>query len=247
MIEIIPAIDIIEGKCVRLTQGDYAQKSVYSDDPVRIAMDYKEAGVRRLHLVDLDGAKASAPVNLAVLERIAATTGLDIQYGGGIKSRESLKAVFDSGARRAICGSIAVTQPELLRGWLAEFGGGHIILGADIRDGFIATHGWLEGSAVGVEELIHGFTGDGLAQVICTDISRDGMLSGPNIPLYVGLQTSFPGIDITVSGGISSMEDIAALDGRGLRSVIVGKAIYEKRITMEQIAGFISGRDVIKR
>lgn len=239
-IQIIPAIDIIGGECVRLTQGDYDRMTTYFKDPSDAAMRYRDAGLERLHLVDLDGAKAAFPANLAVLEKIAARTGMDIQYGGGIKSREALQAVFDSGANRAICGSVAVTAPEDFRAWLVEFGGGRIILGADVKDGFVATHGWLETSSVTAEDIISGFIPDGLTQVICTDISKDGMLAGPDADFYVGLQERFPGVDITVSGGISSIADIRTLAARGLRSVIVGKAIYEKRITMEEIQNFIS-------
>ncbi len=235
MIEIIPAIDVIDGECVRLTKGDYAQKTTYFKDPADVAMRYRDAGLKRLHLVDLDGAKAAAPVNLAVLERVVSRTGMDVQYGGGIKSAESLRAVFDCGANRAICGSIAVSDPEAFRGWLREFGAAHIILGADIKEGFIATHGWLQSSQRTVEQLIEDFVPDGLAQVICTDISKDGMLQGPSFALYERLQRLYNVINIIVSGGISSMEDILRLNAMGLRSVIVGKALYEGRITLKQI------------
>ncbi len=235
MIEIIPAIDIIGGECVRLSQGDYDQKTTYFKDPSEVAVRFRDAGIRRLHLVDLDGAKASAPKNLAVLEKVAARTGMDIQYGGGIKSAEALKAVFDSGANRAICGSVAVTKPDDFRRWLSDFGAGKVILGADVKNGFVATHGWLESSEVSAETLIEQFAGDGLSQVICTDISKDGMLQGPTFGLYEELQGRFPEIDITVSGGISSMDDILKLNDMGMRSVIVGKAFYEGRITLKQL------------
>lgn len=234
-IEIIPAIDLIGGECVRLTQGDYARKSTYYRNPLEVARKYEEAGLRRLHLVDLDGAKASRPMNLAVLERIAGGTSLSIQYGGGIKSAGALQSVFDAGATRAICGSIAVREPEQFAAWLGEFSPERIVLGADTRDGRIAINGWLEASTMGVEELIERFETDGLRQVICTDIARDGMLSGPSTALYTALQARFPQIDITVSGGIASWEDIEALDALGLRSVIVGKAIYEGRISFDQL------------
>lgn len=233
MIEIIPAIDIIGGECVRLTQGDYAQKTVYYKNPADVAQRYEDAGLRRIHLVDLDGAKASRPENLAVLEEVARRTGLDIQYGGGIKSTESLQAVLDAGANRAICGSIAVSEPAMFGDWLAKFGPEHIILGADIKDGKVATHGWLETSQLGVSELIRRFKG--LSQVICTDISKDGMLQGPAFELYRALQDEFPDVDITVSGGISSMADIVRLNEMGLRSVIVGKALYENRINLKEL------------
>lgn len=238
MIEIIPAIDIIGGECVRLTQGDYAQKTVYYKNPADVAQRYEEAGLRRIHLVDLDGAKASRPENLRVLEEVARRTSLDIQYGGGIKSADSLRSVLDAGANRAICGSIAVTMPELFEGWLAQFGPEQIILGADIRDGKVATHGWLESSELTAGELIGRFRW--LTQVICTDISKDGMLQGPSFELYRRLQDEYENIDITVSGGISSMEDIVRLNEMGLRSVIVGKALYENCITLDDIKRFLN-------
>lgn len=235
MITIIPAIDIINGECVRLTQGDYAKKSTYYKDPLEIAKKYEDIGIKRLHLVDLDGAKASKPMNLKVLERIATATKLDIQYGGGIKNSEALNSIFNSGAKRAICGSIAVTQPENFREWLVKFGGERIILGADIKDGKIATHGWVENSELSVYELIDKFTNDGLSQVICTDISKDGMLQGPTFELYEELQNRYNVINITISGGISALDDIDKLNRMNLRSVIVGKAIYEGRITLKQL------------
>lgn len=235
MIEIIPAIDIIDGECVRLTQGDYATKKSYFKDPVAVARRYEDIGIRRIHVVDLDGAKASYPINLKALERIAAGTGLDIQWGGGVRSEAALQAVFNGGAKRAICGSVAITKPTLFREWLSKFGGGRMILGADVKDGFVATHGWLESSQVAVEELIANFSNAGLSQVICTDISKDGMLQGPSFEMYEKLQRAYNQINITISGGISSIDDILRLDGMGLRSVIVGKAIYEGRITLKQI------------
>ncbi len=235
MIEIIPAIDIIGGECVRLTQGDYGRKTTYFKDPAEVAARYESIGLRRIHLVDLDGAKASAPANLKVLERVAARTGLDIQWGGGIKSADSLRAVLESGANRAICGSVAVTDPEAFAEWLAGFGPDHVILGADVRDGKVATHGWLRESELGVEELIDRFASCGLNQVICTDISKDGMLQGPSFGMYGRLQTRYSVINITVSGGIGSLDDILKLNDMGLRSVIVGKAIYEGRITLKEL------------
>ena len=235
MIEIIPATDIIKGECVRLTQGDYASRKTYYRDPLEAALRFEEAGIRRLHMVDLDGAKASEPRNLAVLERVATRTGLEVQYGGGIKSREALRSVFDAGAGRVICGSIAVREPERFAQWLPEFGPERLILGADIRDGAVAIQGWLENSALSAPELIERFLPQGLTQVICTDISRDGMLCGPSAAFYAELQNRFPGVEITVSGGISAMDDIRELDRQGLRSVIVGKALYEGRITLKEL------------
>lgn len=234
-IEIIPAIDIIGGQCVRLTQGDYSQRTVYSSDPVEIAKSYEAIGIRRLHVVDLDGAKAAAPQNLDTLRKIATATKLDIQYGGGIKSGEALKAVLAAGANRAICGSVAITAPDRFEEWLTVYGPEHIILGADTKAGKVAINGWLESSETDVQTIVRRFAERGLRQVICTDISRDGMLEGPNFELYTTLQSEFPEVDITVSGGISSLDDIVRLDDMGLRSVIVGKAIYEGHITLKDL------------
>lgn len=239
MIELIPAIDIIGGECVRLSQGDYSKKSTYFKDPLEIAKRYEDVGIKRLHVVDLDGAKCAVPQNLAVLERLRANTSLDIQYGGGIKSSEALESVFASGANRAICGSIAVKNPEKFAEWLNEFGAGKIILGADIKDGFVSTDGWLESSTFSVHQLIDGFLEGGLSQVICTDISKDGMLQGPSFDLYEELQSRYDAVNITVSGGISEMADIERLNDMGLRSVIIGKAIYEGRITMEDLSKWL--------
>lgn len=233
-IEIIPATDIIGGACVRLTQGDYGRRTTYYSDPFEAALRFEETGIRRLHMVDLDGAKAAEPQNLAVLERIAAKTSLEVQYGGGIKSRAALRSVFDAGARRAVCGSVAVREPELFARWIAEFGPERLILGADVRDGVVAIQGWTERSERTAPELIETFLPAGLRQVVCTDISRDGMLCGPAVALYADLQRRFPQVEITVSGGVSSPDDIARLEREGLRSVIVGKALYEGRITLEK-------------
>lgn len=234
MIEMIPATDLIGGRCVRLTQGDYTSRKTYYRDPLEAALRFEEAGARRLHMVDLDGAKAAEPQNLAVLERIAAKTSLEVQYGGGIKSRAALRSVFDAGARRAVCGSVAVREPELFARWIAEFGPERLILGADVRDGVVEIQGWTERSERTAPELIETFLPAGLRQVVCTDISRDGMLCGPAVALYADLQRRFPQVEITVSGGVSSPDDIARLEREGLRSVIVGKALYEGRITLEK-------------
>ena len=235
MIEMIPATDLIGGRCVRLTQGDYTNRKTYYRDPLEAALRFEEAGARRLHMVDLDGAKAAEPQNLAVLERIAAKTSLEVQYGGGIKSRAALRSVFDAGARRAVCGSVAVREPELFARWIAEFGPERLILGADVRDGVVAIQGWTERSERTAPELIETFLPAGLRQVVCTDISRDGMLCGPAVALYADLQRRFPQVEITVSGGVSSPDDIARLEREGLRSVIVGKALYEGRITLKEL------------
>lgn len=234
MIEIIPAIDIMSGRCVRLSQGDYGRSKVYDAQPLDMALAFQDAGISRLHLVDLDGAKQSAPANLKVLEQLASRTSLKIEWGGGIKSADALRSVFDSGATYGICGSVAALKPELFREWLIAFGP-KVILGADIRDGKVAVNGWLDDTRLGIEELIDLFAADGLDNVICTDISKDGMLQGPSFDLYKDLQQRYDAIDITVSGGISGLADIEKLEESGLRKVIVGKAIYEGRITIKDL------------
>ncbi|MDE6077950.1 MAG: 1-(5-phosphoribosyl)-5-[(5-phosphoribosylamino)methylideneamino]imidazole-4-carboxamide isomerase [Muribaculaceae bacterium] len=240
MIEIIPAIDIIDGKCVRLSQGDYGQKTVYSTTPLEMARLYAEHGVKRLHLVDLDGAKASHPCNLTSLREIASEQLLSIEWGGGIKSREHLDEVFKAGSDYAIIGSLAVKQPELMEEWLKEFGGEKIILGADLRNGKVSVNGWLEDSELTIDDIISRFIPFGLKEAIVTDISKDGMLAGPNVELYKGLQNRFPEITFTVSGGISGIDDIRSLNSLGLPRVIVGKAIYENRISLSDLREFTS-------
>lgn len=234
-VEIIPAIDIIEGRCVRLSQGDYAKTKVYDASPVDMAKRYADCGVRRIHIVDLDGAKASAPKNLKTLEKIAVGAGVEIEWGGGIKSEESLRAIFDYGANYAIIGSVAAQQPLLFGEWLARYGGERMVLGADVREGRVAVNGWQQEMELTIEALVDEFLPMGLKQVICTDISRDGMLEGPSFGLYTDLQQRYDGVDFTVSGGISAMKDIEECDRLGLRKVIVGKAIYENRITLKDI------------
>lgn len=233
--ELIPAIDLIDGRCVRLTQGDYDIKKVYEQNPVDMAKMYADCGVRRLHVVDLDGAKAKEPCNLRVLEQLVTNTNLDIEWGGGIKSTDTLRAALNAGANRVICGSVAVDNRELFADWLQNYGAGHVILGADVRGRNVATHGWLKESQVSIDEIIGWFLPFGLKQLICTDISKDGMLQGPNFPLYVELKENFPTVDTTLSGGISSMDDIRKAHELGLHSVIIGKAIYEGRITLKDL------------
>ena len=233
--ELIPAIDLIDGRCVRLTQGDYDIKKVYEQNPVDMAKMYADCGVRRLHVVDLDGAKAKEPCNLRVLEQLATNTNLDKEWGGGIKSTDALRAALNAGANRVICGSVAVDNRELFADWLQNYGAGLVILGADVRGRNVATHGWLKESQVSIDEIIGWFLPFGLKQLICTDISKDGMLQGPNFPLYVELKDNFPTVDTTLSGGISSMDDIRKAHELGLHSVIIGKAIYEGRITLKDL------------
>lgn len=235
MIQIIPAIDIIGGRCVRLTRGDYSAKKTYDASPLDMALRYEDCGVRRIHLVDLDGAKEGSPANLRTLEEIASRLGTELEWGGGIATDADIRSVFNAGATQAIIGSVAVMKPDLFRGWLRVQGPSRIILGADIRGRKVAVKGWQEDSAEEIDTLVEAFLPDGLKELICTDISRDGMLQGPSFGLYGELQEKWPDLTITVSGGISCTDDIERLDGMGLRRVIVGKAIYEGRITLEQI------------
>lgn len=232
---ILPAIDIIGGRCVRLSQGDYNQQTQYEATPVDMVKQYVAHGIKRIHVVDLDGAKASCPQNLDTLSELAAVPGAEIEWGGGIKSVEALGAVLDAGAKYAVVGSVAAKQPELFEQWLRMFGPERIILGADVREGRVAVNGWQEEMDVTIDDLVDRFLKYGLSQVICTDISRDGMLQGPATELYVRLQKKYPKVDFTVSGGISSMADIHALKAAHLRRVIVGKAIYEGRITLDKL------------
>ena len=234
-IEIIPAIDIIDGKCVRLTQGDYGQRKTYDASPEDMAKRFVSIGVRRLHVVDLDGAKASKPLNLEVLEKIVAVSGISVEWGGGIKSESALRDVFNAGASYAVVGSVAACRPELFEEWLMNFGGERIVLGADVIRGLIAVNGWLETKHTSVDDLVERFIPFGLKQSVVTDISRDGMLLGPDAELYVELQKKYPQVNFTVSGGISSPADIIALDNVRLKSVIVGKAIYENLVPLNFI------------
>lgn len=232
---IIPAIDLMDGRCVRLTQGDYGQKKEYSADPLDMAKQYEDCGVTRLHVVDLDGAKAKKPCNLAVLERIASTTSLDVEWGGGVKDADALRSALDAGAGRIICGSIAVDNRDEFSRWLYDFGPSRIILGADVRDGKVATHGWLKDSGLTLEDLMSWYVPYGLSQLICTDISKDGMLQGPDFNFYLALKETWPSVDVTLSGGISCMDDLYKAEELGLHSVIVGKAIYEGRIGLKDL------------
>lgn len=234
-VEIIPAIDIIEGRCVRLSQGDYAQTKVYDASPVDMAKRYADCGVKRIHVVDLDGAKSSSPRNLKTLEKMAVGADVEIEWGGGIKSEESLRALFDYGATYAIVGSVAAQNQMLFAEWLARYGGERMVLGADVRGGKVAVNGWQQEVELTIDDLVGEFLPLGLSQVICTDISRDGMLQGPSFELYTRLQEQYGAIDFTVSGGISAMKDIEECDRLGLRKVIVGKAIYENRITLKDV------------
>lgn len=234
-IEIIPAIDLIDGKCVRLSQGDYNQKTVYNENPLEVAKMFENAGIRRLHLVDLDGAKAKHIVNYKILEEISSKTTLIIDFGGGLKSDRDLEIAFNSGASMITGGSIAVKEKDTFLAWLEKYGSDKIILGADAKDGNIAVGGWLETTNLPVIEFISDFQEKGITKVISTDISRDGMFSGPAFELYSNILKSLPHIEIIASGGIAAMDDILKLNEMGVPGVIVGKAIYENRISLKEI------------
>lgn len=255
---IIPAIDIIEGKCVRLEQGDYSKKKVYNEDPLEVAKEFEAHGIQYLHLVDLDGAKAKQVINYKVLERIASGTSLKIDFGGGIKSEEDLKIAFESGAVQITGGSIAAKEPEIFTSWIAKYGPDKIILGADARDGKIAVSGWQEESDLEVLDFISGYQAKGIQYVICTDIAKDGMLEGPSLKLYRDilektgqLETTIgpsgvedqirPGIALIASGGVSSMQDIRNLKEIGCEGAILGKAIYENRINLKELEQYALG------
>ena len=235
MMEIVPAIDMIEGRCVRLSQGDFNKSKEYDASPLEMAKRYEDVGVRRLHLVDLDGARAGVPQNLRSLEQIASATSLDVEWGGGVRSKESIASVLNAGAAGVICGSLALQEPRLFSAFLKEYGEERIILGADISGGKIATKGWLEISSTTIEEVIELFLKDGLKRVICTDISKDGMLQGPAVELYSALMERFPTMHLTASGGVGSMADLENLEAAGVPAAIVGKAIFEERITLKEI------------
>lgn len=236
--EIIPAIDIIDGKCVRLTQGDYAKKTVYNENPLEVAKEFEAAGVKRLHLVDLDGAKAGTVQNWKVLQTIAANTSLVIDFGGGIKQEKDLAIVFESGAAYATIGSLAVKSPDVFVSWLEAYGADKFLLGADVKDKKIAVAGWLETTELNIISFLGDYLSKGVQQVFCTDVSKDGKLEGPSIALYQEILANYPQAYFIASGGVSSMEDLHALDAIGCSGAIVGKAIYEGRITLEELKTF---------
>jgi len=234
--EIVPAIDIIDGKCVRLSKGDYNAQKTYSDSPLDVALRFQDAGIRRLHLVDLDGARSKHIVNYPVLEAITTHTDLTVDFGGGIKSTADLDTALGCGAAMVTVGSTAVTDPDLMMRWISDFGQEHIILGADARDGKISVNGWKEDSVLTLSDFIRDYMNKGITQVLCTDINRDGMLQGPAVELYRSLLKEFPGIKLIASGGVSSVQDLIDLKEAGLPAAIVGKAYYEGRITLEQLS-----------
>ena len=236
---IIPAIDIIDGKCVRLTKGDYNTKKVYNENPIEIAKAFEDAGIEYLHVVDLDGAKASAIVNYKTLEQLATKTNLKIDFGGGLKSNEDLKIAFDSGANQVTGGSIAVKKPEIFESWIQRYGSEKIILGADCKNEKIAVSGWLEESDLNVIPFISKYKSKGIDYVICTDISKDGMLEGPSFELYKRILSEVPSIKLIASGGISKFDELPKLAELGCEGVIIGKAIYENRISLKELENFI--------
>ncbi len=238
-ITIIPAIDLIDAKCVRLSQGDYNQKTVYNENPLEVAKMFEDAGITRLHLVDLDGAKAKHIVNYKVLETIASKTSLVIDFGGGLKSDEDLRIAFESGAQMVTGGSIAVKDRETFLHWIEKYGSEKIILGADAKDKKIAVSGWQEVSELPILDFIESYTEKGIQKVISTDIARDGMLTGPSIDLYKEIMQRFPSLELIASGGIASMKDIHELNEMGIPGVITGKAIYEGKIKLEEISKFL--------
>jgi len=242
MIELIPAIDMIDGKCVRLTQGDYDTRKVYNEDPLEVARQFEDAGITRLHMVDLDGAKAGHIVNYRVLERVASHTALTIDFGGGLKSDDDLRIAFDCGAQMVTGGSIAVKQPDSFLAWLARYGNERIILGADAKEKKIAVGGWMEGTAIDLIPFVKEYHEKGVAKIICTDIAQDGMLQGPSVKLYQEIQAEVPGLYVIASGGVSSLGDLEQLEEAGIPAAIFGKAIYEGRIGLKELETFIIQR-----
>jgi phosphoribosylformimino-5-aminoimidazole carboxamide ribotide isomerase len=243
MIEIIPAMDIIDGKCVRLSQGDYEQKTVYNEEPLEVAKRFEEHGIHRLHIVDLDGAKANRIINYKVLEKIASRTSLIIDFGGGLKSDSDLEIAFDSGANMVTGGSIAVKKPEVFQRWIDKFGGQSIILGADCHDKKIAVEGWIEKTDEDLIPFIEKWRKQGIVKVICTDISKDGMLEGPSIDLYREIKDVDPDIYLIASGGVSNIRDVELLEEAHVPGVIIGKAIYEGRIKLKELVKMMENND----
>ncbi len=237
--KVIPAIDIIDGQCVRLEQGNYDIKKVYDSDPAMVAKRYQDYGIQHLHVVDLDGAKAGKIINWKVLEKIAHETTLTIDFGGGIKSDEDIMVAFNAGAHQVTCGSIAVKNPALVAKWINIFGAEKLILGADVKDKMVAINGWTETSTMSINSLLEMYHEKGLHTAICTDIATDGMLLGPNTVLYKELLGQYPWLNLIASGGVSCMADLQTLKAAGLHGVIIGKAIYENKISLQELKDFI--------
>jgi phosphoribosylformimino-5-aminoimidazole carboxamide ribotide isomerase len=239
MIEIIPAIDILDGKCVRLSKGEYASKKIYSEKPLEVAKAFEDHGLKRLHVVDLDGAKSNHIVNFHTLYEIASNTSLTIDFGGGIKGDADLHIAFDNGASMVTLGSIAVRNPETLLEWIRYYGADRIILGADVKNQKIAINGWEEESEVELNAFLKHYTENGIRQVLCTDINRDGLLQGPSIELYQKILEEFPGLYLMASGGVSSLDDIYQLEQSKVSAVVLGKAIYERKISLKELEQFV--------
>ncbi|MCE5174000.1 MAG: 1-(5-phosphoribosyl)-5-[(5-phosphoribosylamino)methylideneamino]imidazole-4-carboxamide isomerase [Bacteroidales bacterium] len=237
--DIIPAIDLMEGKCVRLAQGDYDRKTTYNENPLEVAKAFEDHGIRRLHLVDLDGAKAQHIVNHRVLENIATHTSLVIDFGGGLKTDDDLRIAFECGAKMITGGSIAVKSPGIFESWIHQFGAEKIILGADVKNEKIAVTGWTEDTGLSLLPFLKDYTGKGIRKVICTDISKDGMLQGPSTELYKKILTAFPDMYLVASGGVGSVADLEVLDQAGLPAVIFGKALYEGQIALKDLRPFL--------
>lgn len=235
LFRIVPAIDIIDGKCVRLTMGDYSQKKTYNENPLEVAKSFEDAGLKYLHLVDLDGAKSNKVVNLPVLQSIVRETNLIVDFGGGVKSTEALEMVLEAGANQVTVGSMAVKSPELFFEWLEKYGIEKLILGADVRNEMISINGWKEDSNITIYEFLKNYASQGVKHVVCTDISKDGMLAGSSMELYKKLLEEFPSIELIASGGVTTIEEVMELKTAGLAGAIIGKAIYEGNITIDQL------------
>jgi phosphoribosylformimino-5-aminoimidazole carboxamide ribotide isomerase len=237
---IIPAIDVIEGKCVRLTQGDYTQKKIYNEHPLEVALQFQDAGIQRLHLVDLDGAKAGAVKNWKVLETLASKTNLVIDFGGGIKQEADVNIVFNSGAALCTIGSLAVKNEALFVQWLQQYGAHKFLLGADVKQEKIAINGWLETTEVWIYDFLENYLQKGIQQVFCTDVSKDGKMEGPAIDLYTNILKKLPTLQLIASGGVANMSDVTVLAEAGCAGVIIGKAIYEGAITLADLKPFLN-------
>ncbi len=239
MIKIIPSIDLVDGKCVRLTQGNFEEKKIYDSDPVAVAKRFAEAGIERLHLVDLDGAKAGKVINHKILEQIATETKLKVDFGGGVKSDEDIQKVFDCGAKQVSAGTIAVQNPKLVLSWIQKYGKDKIILGADVLNGIVRINGWVNPSEIKLFDFITNYQWHGIRYVLCTDIEKDGMMKGSSVELYKSIIKQFPEMRVIASGGVSSIEEIKQLNKIGCYGVVIGKAIYENLINLEDLAKLI--------
>ena len=239
MIDIIPAIDIIDGKCVRLSQGDYQTKKIYSESPVEVAKEFEANGIKRLHMVDLDGARQSKITNLRTLEAVASGTALEIDFGGGVKTTEDVQSVLNAGAAMINIGSIAVKQPELVETWIQQFRAEKILLGADVKDENIMIHGWQQSAGLNIIDYISAYINKGINQIFCTDISKDGLLQGTSIDLYKKILIAFPQLHLIASGGVTDISDVEELLAIGCSGIIIGKAIYEGRIQLSQLKKYL--------